>query len=100
MEKHIASHDASDMMVYENLRTQASKLDIKLRFGLVRGALEKIFRGFELLGRFAKQLRRSSSGFFQPKHTDFSSTATAVYSITIASVLISFFWLTLLLYTA
>ena len=94
MEKHIASHDLSDMMVYEGMQAQSRKFHFKQPFAPLGKVIEKVYKVLELAGKITK---RSPQRSLHMKETEFSTTATAIYSISVASVLISFFWLTLLL---
>jgi hypothetical protein len=97
MEKNIASHDLSDMMVYEGMEAQSRDFHSRQRLTSVQRIVEPLNKAYEHLGRFAKRKMRASGRSVYDKEIDFSNTATAIYSITVASVLISFFWLTLLL---
>ncbi len=94
MEKNIASHDVSDMLVYEGMRSQSSRLYIKQKFVHIKKIAEKLLRVFELGGKFTK---RTPQRLVYSKDVHFSSTASAVSAICVASLLITFFWLTLLL---
>jgi hypothetical protein len=94
MEKNIASVDLSDMMVYEGMDKQSRRFEFKQHFAFVGKAVDATFRTFESIFKGRRRTRENVLQFADP---DFSDTATVIYSITIASVLISFFWLTLLL---
>jgi hypothetical protein len=100
MEKNIASHDLSDMLVYDNLDARSKKFTIKHTFEPVRKLIDHSFSALESLG---KSCRRA---FTAPRQTVrknedlvFTDTAAAVYSIIVASTLLSFFWLSLLIAT-
>jgi hypothetical protein len=95
MEKNIASVDLSDMMVYEGMDKQSRRFEFKQQFAFVGKTIDATFRALERV--FKGRRARSRESVLQFADPDFSDTATVVYSITIASVLISFFWLTLLL---
>ncbi len=84
-------------MVYEGMRLQSSRLYIKQKFVHVKKIAEKLLRMFELGGKFVKNIARTSPRSIYSKEVHFSSTASAVSAISVASLLITFFWLTLLL---
>lgn len=92
MEKNIASSDASDMMVYEGMRQQSRRFHLKPSFAPINKITDALYQIYEYL--FSRSKRGQPLQF---EETGFPSMATAIYSIIIASVLISFFWLTLLL---
>ncbi len=76
------------------MRTQSRKFHFKNRFVPLQKFIEKCLKAFEFIGKVSKKKAHDAYS----RETDlFSSTATAMYAISVASVLISFFWLTLLL---
>lgn len=95
MEKHIASHDLSDMMIFEGMHEQSQRFHIKQSFVTVRKTIDVLYSKIEHLFKRSKQGQAVQA--LQFEEPDLGSTATAIYSICVASVLISFFWLSLLL---
>jgi hypothetical protein len=91
MEKNIASHDLSDMMIYEGMHAQSQRFQFKQHFLPLQRFAEKCLKAYERAGKASRKKSHNEG-------TDFlDNTVAAVYSIGIASVVISFFWLTLLL---
>ncbi len=93
MEKHIARFDATDMMLFGGMYEHARKLQFKQYFARTRKVITHIYAGFEQTLRTVRTLPRVWS--LAPADSD--SMVTAVYSIAVATVLISFFWLSLFL---
>jgi hypothetical protein len=96
MEKNIASHDLSDMMIYEGMKEQSERFHFKQRFAPILKIVEKGYQALELVGKFAKGLVHTPRKSVRTRQGEFVSTATAMYSILFASVVLSFFWLNLL----
>ncbi len=96
MEKNIASHDLSDMMVYEGMQVQSQRFHFKQRFAPLLKIIEKGYQALELVGKFAKDLVHAPRKGVRTRQGEFTNTATAMYSILFASVVLSFFWLNLL----
>jgi hypothetical protein len=94
MEKNIASHDVTDMMVYEGMYAQSRRFQFRHRFAPLEKFIEKCMNMYERAGRDS---RKTTAVIGERDTGIFSSTAAAVSAITIASILISFFWITLLL---
>jgi hypothetical protein len=98
MEKNIASHDLSDMMIYEGMYAQSRRFYLKQKFAYLKKMIQAAYSFAERLIRSVKQLSsRISQRSSLVKSSGFTSTAVAFYSVFAASVLISFFWFTLLL---
>jgi dihydroneopterin aldolase len=94
MEKNIASHDLSDMMIYEGMYAQSRRFYFKQKFAYLKKIAERAYSFAERLIRSVKHIGQRS---MLVKPTGFTSTAAAFYSVFAASVLISFFWFNLLL---
>jgi len=95
MEKRIATADLSDMMVFEGMHEQSQKLEFKQSFATVRRTVDMLYSKIEHLFKRPKQGQAVRA--LQFEESDLGSMATAIYSVCVASVLISFFWLSLLL---
>lgn len=100
MEKHIASRDLSDMILFEHLEARSKRYIVKHAFEPVRKLIDHSFNALEGL---KKSIKRSFTNSKQAIRKDddlyFATTASAVYAILFASTLISFFWLSLLIAT-
>jgi hypothetical protein len=96
MEKNIVSHDVSDMMVYEGMQAQARRFYFKQRFARIHRVIDASFSKLE---RTLKATKRSRNIVNTPEtqNVSWATAVMAMYAITVASVLISFFWLALVL---
>jgi len=101
MEKNIASHDLSDMMIYEGMYAQSRRFYFKQKFAYLKKIVQMAYSFVEHLIRSIKQIgSRIGQRSLLARPTGLTSTAVAFYSVFAASVLISFFWFTLLLSAA
>jgi len=97
MEKNIASHDLSDMMVYEGMHAQSLRFHFKQKFASVKRMLEKGYKALEHVGKFTKNLWKTPQRSLGQRQMGLGTTAAAAYAIIVASAMITFFWLSLLL---
>lgn len=95
MEKNIASHDLSDMMVYEGMYAQGRRFYFRQKFVYLQKIAASIVGMFEHVGKMVRSAMSTSPRSIYSKQVHFSSTANAISAISLASILISFFWLTL-----
>jgi len=99
MEKRLASHDLSDMIMYESMEAHSRRYTIKLAFAPVRKLIDQSFNALSALRRSFKRAFTSDKTAHNEPDIFIANTAVAVYSIMAASLLITFFWLSLLIAT-
>lgn len=97
MEKNIAVHDLSDMMVFEGMNKQSRKLYLQQALGIFKKTADVCVRFVQKTVSFVKRLFVPKRLTFADVDEVFTDTKKAVYAIAIASGAISFFWFALLI---
>lgn len=92
MEKNISSHDASDMLTYEEMFLRSRRLYLKNSLGLI--LREKFTASVSHMHTYMKQV---GAVLFEIKNRAFSSTSVTFFSVFIAAWVMMVFWFVLLL---
>jgi hypothetical protein len=96
MEKNIASHDLTDMMIYQRMNEGSRKLYFEETFAFFRKIAGKVITSLEQLERTVRTSVREMRSLYG-RQSVYVNTAGAFYAVALASIVISFFWLMLLL---
>lgn len=97
MEKNIAVHDLSDMMVFEGMQTQSKKILLAQALSPFKKAMDYSVNTITTMVGSIKRAFKPKALAFTEVDEVFADTKKAIYAIAIASGAISFFWFALLI---